>query len=156
MTETNSKPRGEKETWRMDESQAIDLLWDEWKYRHALFWTFLFRWAGAVVTLWVIPFLKPEIFTPVPKLALVFPALAFALTLFSTWLLGAEQRRFAMVNQKYEELRRDHRPPRMARDTFLDRLFAAPIGAGILWLYCLAFATVSFEVGFLLWHHPFR
>jgi len=72
----------------MDEKQAIDLLWAEWKYRHDLFWKSIFRWAGAVLTLWVIPFLKPEVFKPWPKVALAFPILAFLLSLFSAWIIG--------------------------------------------------------------------
>ena len=136
----------------MDEKQAIDLLWDEWKYRHELFWKSLFRWGGAVITLWIIPFLKPEVFKPYPIVSLLFPAMGFLLSLFSAWLLGAEQRRFAMVNQKYHELRGAFLPPRVPRLTRLDRLYALPIGAKVVPLYALLFGVLSVVVGVLLWH----
>src|SRR5207302_2212687 len=63
----------------MEENQAIQLLFEEWKYLHDYFWRSLFRWAGAVVTLWVIPFIKPEIFKAWPKIVLFFPCMAFVL-----------------------------------------------------------------------------
>src|SRR5438105_1214590 len=105
----------------MEEKQAIQLLWDEWKYRHDLFWKSLFRWAGAVLALWAIPFLKPDIFKPWPIVALAFPAMAFLLSICSAWILGAEHRRFITVNQKYEQMRKDFQPPRMPRNTRFDR-----------------------------------
>jgi hypothetical protein len=134
----------------MDEKQAVDLLWDEWKYRHDLFWRLLFQWAGSVVALWIIPFLKPDIFKPYPKAALVFPLLAFFLTLLSAWLLGAEQRRFEMVSVKYDELRQGYLPPRMPKKTFADKLFAARVGASVVWFYGLTFALVSLAVAAIL------
>lgn len=135
----------------MEQKQAIQLLWEEWKYRHDLFWKLLFRWAGAVIVLWVIPFLKPEIFKFRAWVALIFPAAAFILSLFSAWILGAEQGRFSMVNKKYDELRVEFLPPRMPRKTRLDRLFARRIGAGIVLLYGFGFAALSVVVGYFLW-----
>jgi hypothetical protein len=76
----------------IDEEQAIQLLWEEWKYRHDLFWRLLFRWAGAVITLWIIPFIKPEVFKPFPRTALLFPVVALFVTVFSAWgaLVGTD------------------------------------------------------------------
>jgi hypothetical protein len=136
----------------MEEQQAIQLLWDEWKYRHDLFWRSLFRWAGVVVTLWVIPFVKPEVFKPWPKIALFFPAMAFILSLFSAWILGGEQRRFEMVNKRYNDLRERFLPPRVPQDTLIDRLVALPLGIIIVWVYAIALALLSALVLILLWH----
>ena len=135
----------------MDEKQAIDLLWEEWKYRHSLFWQSLFRWAGAVVALWVIPFVKPEVFRPWPRIALLFPMVAFVLSLFSAWILGAEQRRFTAVAQKYNELRKDFVPPRIPANTTWDSLFAAPLGAKVAVVYGISFGLISGGVFVLLW-----
>jgi hypothetical protein len=135
----------------MEQKQAIELLWNEWKYRHDLFWRLLFQFAGAVIVLWVIPFLKPEIFKSRPWIALVFPAAAAILSLFSAWILGAEQRRLTMVSKKYDELRGEFLPPRMPRETRLDRFFAWRIGAGIVLFYGFGFTVLSIVVGYFLW-----
>jgi hypothetical protein len=135
----------------MNEKQAADLLWEEWKYRHDLFWKSLFRWAGAVVVLWVVPFLKPEIFKFRPWIALIFPAAAIILSLFSAWILGAEQGRLAMVSKKYDELRKEFLPPRMPKDTRLNRFFGWPIGRSVVFAYGFGFAALSLVVGYFLW-----
>jgi hypothetical protein len=127
------------------------MLWEEWKYRHDLFWRSLFRWAGAVVTLWIIPFARWDVIKLWPKIALIgFPSVAFILSVFSAWLLGAEQRRFAMVNTKYDEMRQNFAPPRMPRRTKVDRLFARPIGNSIIWVYLFALCLLSASVFVLL------
>ena len=135
----------------MDDKQAADLLWQEWKYRHDLFWKSLFRWAGAVLTLWIIPFVKPEVFKPWPKLVLAFPVTAFLLSMFSAWIIGAEHRRFAAVNTKFNEMRRDYSPPRMPTNSWLDRRFASPVGVWIIPFYGFTFALISVLIAILLW-----
>jgi hypothetical protein len=135
----------------MEEKQAADLLWNEWKYRHDLFWKMLFRWGASVLTLWAIPFLRPVVFKPLPRLALLFPLMAFVLSLFSAWLLAAEQRRFGMVNQMYNELRGRFLPPRMPQETRMGKLLAAPIGATIVYIYGLGLGLLSLVVGWALW-----
>jgi hypothetical protein len=136
----------------MDEKQAAELLWDEWKYRHGLYWKTLFRWGGAVVTLLIIPFIKPEIFSPLPIAALAFPLLAFCVSVFSAWLIGAEQRRFQVVSKKYDELRKDFLPPRLPDTGHWDKFLAAPIGAKIVPIYGVSLAILSIIDGILLWY----
>lgn len=135
----------------MEEQQAVQLLWDEWKYRHNLFWRSLFRWSGAVITLLIIPFLKTDVFKPWPMMALVFPVLAALLSLFSAWILGAELGRFAMVNKKYDELRSNFLPPRLPTKRWLERGYARPIGASLLRLYAAVFLVLSVVAWLLLW-----
>ena len=134
----------------MDEKQAIALLWDEWKYRHGLFWRLFVRCAGSVITLWVIPFLKPDVFKPFPFVSLVFPLLAFVLSVLSVVLFFGEQRRFAMVNEKYNELRRCYEPPRWPKRGFVNRLASLEIGVVLVWFYGVGFALASIGVGVLL------
>src|SRR5207302_2890773 len=98
------------------------------------------------------PFLKPEVFKPWPKVALAFPIMAFLLSLFSAWIIGAEHRRFAAVNKKFDEMRKDYLPPRMPRTTRLDRVFASPVGVWIIPFYGFAFAIISALIGVLLWY----
>jgi hypothetical protein len=140
----------------MENEKAAALLWDEWKYRHDLFWRSLYRYAGSVITLWIIPFLKPEVFKPFPAATLLFPVLALFLSVFSAWLLGAEQRRFAMVNAKYDELRQEFLPPRMPKEGLVDKLFAARVGAYVVLFYVLSLAIGSIVDGILVWKslHP--
>jgi hypothetical protein len=135
----------------LEEKQAIQLLWCEWKYRHDLFWKLLFKFAGAVIVLWIIPFLKPEVFRFQPWIALAFPAAAVIMSLFSAWVLAAEQKRFEMVNKKYDELRIDYLPPRMPKISWRNKLVAARIGAWIVILYGIGFAFLSGVVGYFLY-----
>jgi hypothetical protein len=130
----------------MDEKQAAGLLWEEWKYRHDLFWRLLFRWAGAVITLWVIPFLKPNVFKPWPWVAFLFPVLAFLLSLGSGWILGTEYSCLEMVARKYNELRKDFAPPITE-----NRLYASAYGGRLVWVYAIALALLSLAVCVLLW-----
>jgi hypothetical protein len=130
----------------MKEEQAIQLLWEEWKYRHDLYWRTLLLWGGSVITLWIVPFAKPEVFRPWPKVTLLFPILAFLLAIFSAWLLGAEQRRFEMINQIYSEVRKPFSPPSVPRETITDRLFAIPIGSKIVWVYGAGLSLISLIV----------
>jgi len=125
----------------IDSKVAVNLLWQEWKYRHDLLWKMLFRWAGAVVTLWIIPFLKPEVFNPFPLVALAFPIIALVLSILSAWHLAGEQYRFNLVNAKYRELRGHYAPK--AGEAFRDKFFAIPIGAAMVWVYGVAFALIS-------------
>jgi hypothetical protein len=101
----------------METEKAVELLWDEWKYRHDL---------------------------------------ALFLSFFSAWLLGAEQRRFAMVNAKYDDLRKEYLPPRMPRKGLVDKLFAARVGAWVVLFYVVSLALGSIAEGILLWRslHP--
>jgi hypothetical protein len=133
----------------MDEKQAIDLLWDEWKYRHDLFWKLFFRCAGSVITLWAIPFVKPDIFKPFPLTALILPLLALLLSILSALLLGGEIRRFQMVNEKYNSLRQSYLPHRIPK-TGVNRVLALPIGIALVWFYGVAFTLTSLVVGMLL------
>lgn len=136
----------------MEEKQAIDLLWEEWKYRHDYVWRTLFRWAAAVVVLWIAPFLKPEVFANRPRVAVVFPFVSFILTLFSAWLIGAEQQRLSMVSRKYNELRKDFIPPPMPKKTRWECLLAWPIGTKIVLLfYGFSLSIISGVIFYLLW-----
>ena len=134
----------------MDEKQAADILSEEWKYRHGIWWSAFSRWTGIMVGLWVIPFLRPEIFWARPKAALCFPGIAFILSFFSVWHLSAEYGRMKMVRERLTDLLGNYQPGCMRRDTIVARLVALPIGQTIVWIHGIAFAGISLIILWLL------
>jgi hypothetical protein len=133
----------------IEEKQAIQLFWEEWKYRHDLFWRLLFRWAGAVITLWIIPFVKPEVFKPFPRTALLFPVVALFVTIFSAWVLWSEQIRFDAINKKFKEMRQPYSPP-----TISGTLGARSVGKSLVLLYAISFVGLTGVVFVLLLRVP--
>lgn len=139
-----------EERQKMEEKQAADLLWNEWKYRHELWWSSFSRWTGVMVGLWAIPFIKPEIFDPYPYAALLFPLGALVLSFFSMWHLNAEYARLKMVRDRLDGLLGAFRPPEIPRDKAIDRISALSVGRSIIIAHGVAFVAISIVVSVLL------
>ena len=110
-------------------TEATKLLWEEYKLRQTHYWSSFNRYALAVITISVIPYVKLDIVQPLGKMVLVFPVIGVLLSLACCWVLGAEYQRLRMVRQKYDELlTKRYEPPRMPQDGKWDRLVAHRIG----------------------------
>ncbi len=121
----------------MDESDQTEILWNEWKYRHSVYWNLLFRFGGAIVVLWVIPFVRPEVFAPWRGIASLFPLTALALSVFSTWLLAAEQSRLSAIRRKLCQ-----KCPALG-DSELPAILAVRLAPAIVVLYCMSLSVIS-------------
>jgi hypothetical protein len=109
--------------------EATKLLWEEYKLRQTHYWSSFNRYALSVITISVIPYVKPDVVKPLDELVLVFPVVGILLSLACCWLLGAEYQRLRMVRQKYDELlTKRFQPTRMPQDGLWDRLVAHRIG----------------------------
>ena len=53
--------------------EALNLHWDNYKMRQAHYWQSLNRFTLAIITLWAVPYVKPDLFNSLGKLILFFP-----------------------------------------------------------------------------------
>lgn len=114
---------------QLQPADATRLLWDEYKLRQTHYWGSFNRYALTIITISVIPYIKPDLVEPLGMMVLVFPAVGLMLSLACCWLLGAEYQRLRMVRERYDELLTDQfQPPRMPIEGLWNRLVAQRIG----------------------------
>ena len=136
----------------MERKDILSFLWDEYQLRQQHYWSTFNRFGLAIVTINIVPYVKPDILAPLGSLALVFPFTSLVLSIVSTWLLGAEYQRLRMVRQKYDELLgEDGKIPRMPLKTWRDRRVATPIGSLIAIMFGLGFTAFSLLNAVVLW-----
>lgn len=122
----------------MDKDVAVKFLWEDYKTRLTHYWSSFNRFALAVLTVLVIPYIRPEAVEPLGRSILFLPLTGLLLSLASTWLLGAEYQRLRAVKDKYDELIPSDYKPDPPNKTFLNRLFGRSIGKA---------TTIMFGVG---------
>ena len=111
--------------------------------------------AKAEVPVNVVPYVKPDILTPLGGFVLVFPFTALVLSIVGTWLLGAEYQRLRMVYQKYYKLLREEcEIPRMPLGTWWERRVAQRIGSAVSIMFGVGFSAFSFASGVVLLLYP--
>lgn len=134
----------------MDTEMIVGFLWKEFELRQQHYWETFDRLGLTIVAINIVPYIKPDIRELLGKLVLVFPISSFALSLFSSWLLGAEYQRLRMVYKKYEELLGEE-IPRMPLNSWWQRLFAKPIGLKIAIFFGIGLSSFSLASAFVLW-----
>ena len=129
---------------QLNKNEAIKLLWDEYNLRYTNYWSMFNRFALAILTITVIPYIKPDIVKTLGMLIIVFPIISFLLTLACAWLLGAEYQRLDMVRIKYDELLTEkYQPVKLPTKTLLQQLLAKRIGTRIVLLFLIGFTLIS-------------
>ncbi len=83
--------------------KKAELYWEEWKYRHDVYWKSLNLWGGAVIFLLIGPYTGAVNLTDLGYYVFVFPALAFLLSLFAGWQLAAEYARIVNVTKSLRD-----------------------------------------------------
>lgn len=135
----------------LSKNEATKLLWEEYQLRYTNWWSMFNRFSLAILTITVIPYVKPDILKPLGMLIIAFPAISLLLTMVCTWLLGAEYQRLDMVRQKYDTLLTEkYQPVRLPTKTWLQRLLAKRIGTQIVLLFWAGFMLVSIANLFML------
>ena len=128
----------------MKDDEAIKLLWEEYKLRQTHYWSSFNRFALSILTISVIPYIKPDIVKPLGKVIVVFPIVAFILSIGCTWLLSAEYQRLRMVREKYDELLTpEFQPSPMPRETFWEKIVEKRIGITTSLMFGLGFTFLS-------------
>ena len=134
---------------------AATIRWEEFTLRQQHYWSSFHRFALAIITINVVPYVKPELSTQLGTLVIVFPFTAFLLSLATTWLLHAEYQRLQMVRQCYDALLRGVAPiPPMPRERWWQRLAAFPIGLVTSLLFGVGFTFFSVLNGIVLIFYP--
>jgi hypothetical protein len=118
--------------------EACKLLLDEWKWRHQHCWTVLRQYGLAAVTVSIAPYLKPDLITSLGKAVLLFPALAWMLIMFATWLFAAEYIRCKAVETQYYVLLGDARPPDLGVMRWRNTVVNSQIGWTTLHLFAIS------------------
>lgn len=87
----------------LTKQDILQLHWENYQLRQSHVWRSLERLILAVVTLWAIPFIKPELFKNI-YIILFLPIVALSLSLVGRRLLKAEYNRLIIVIVKFKEL----------------------------------------------------
>lgn len=153
MTEENEKVEWAK------------LIWQEYEYRHGLYWKSIYLWGGAAIALFIAPFLELTV-KDLGSAVFIFPVLGWAISLMGTLHLASESARLGVVISKYNELRGNLKPKwpySDSRRTWLHQAVTESIGSAVTLTFgggLTAFAFV--DVLFLLilknpqnWKLPF-
>jgi hypothetical protein len=120
----------------MDTTEILNFLWAEIKIRQDHYWSSFNKFGLMIITVMVIPFIRPEIADMLGRWIVVFPIISLFLAIICTWYLAAEYQRLRMVRKKYEEMLFTHcEIPRMPRSSIWQRLIAARIGTrtSVIW-----------------------
>ena len=138
----------------MNDEDVVKLLWQEYELRQTNYWNYFNRFSLAIVTISIIPYVKPDIVNTLGKIIIVFPIASFLIALLATWLLGAEYQRMHMVRLKYEELlgaNPNHQIPRMPTDTLWQKIEAFRIGSVLSLIFGFGFTLLSVVNFLVLW-----
>jgi len=89
-----------------DQLKAAELLLDEWKWRHQHCWKSLQRFGITALTIAAVPYIRADIFksSGLQRGTLVFPLVAWLVSLAAAWLYTAEYTRCRPVETKYYEV----------------------------------------------------
>src|SRR5262245_33044349 len=117
-----------------EEKEAIKYIWDDFKMRQAHCWATFNRNALAIITILIVPYLKPDIMKPLGRAVLIFPIVGLILSLVSTWLLGAEYQRLRAVKELYERLLTDKYALKYLNETKIQCCFGWRIGTAMVWM----------------------
>jgi len=109
-------------------SRIAEILWEEWKYRHGVFWDSIYRWGLVVGLITIAPYIRPSMIEDLGVYVLIFPILAFLLGVFSSWHLAAEYSRLSLVDKRFRPFLREFRPGKIKPRTLKNFLFGRSIG----------------------------
>ena len=87
----------------MEDKDILACLWEEVKVRQEHYWSSFNRFALAIITINVVPYVKPELGGQLGLIVVAFPATSILISLVCTWFLGSEYQRLRMVRNAYDE-----------------------------------------------------
>jgi len=121
--------------------EMAKLYWEEFKYRHELYWKLFFRFSYAIIFLLVIPYVHPDELRELADFVRLFPIAGMLLSLVAAWLLAAEYKRVGVTYQKFTDIKIPKYRPIKINLSGLGRILALRIGHVV---------TVTFLAGFLV------
>jgi hypothetical protein len=127
----------------MQEHEVIKIFWEDYKMRQAHYWSSLTRFTLAIITLWVLPYIRPDVVRLLGLLVLIFPAIALLLSVASFWLLGAEYQRLQAVKRRIEGFSDGVFKLTYPSERWWHKFFGAPIGTITTWVFGFVFVALS-------------
>lgn len=97
MDESTNHPNSDKRL------EALQLLWEEYKYRHDLVWRVIFQLTAAIVILSVIPYVNRDVVQVLKWGILSAPLLSIALIIFGFFLMQNELDLFHKIKDEYRK-----------------------------------------------------
>jgi hypothetical protein len=100
----------------MEEKDALELLWAEYKYRHTHIWGTTYKITAAIIAVSVVPYIKTEIMAKLGIFMIMLPIVALGLAVLGFYRIRGELKLFDKIKQKYRELQQRelgiaHDPP---------------------------------------------
>jgi uncharacterized membrane protein AbrB (regulator of aidB expression) len=80
--------------------EAAKLLFEEFKYLHNQFWEAFYKFGLIIVTVNIIPYIKPDIIKVLQSKIVIFPVTGLLITLVASWILVARYQRISKVKIK--------------------------------------------------------
>ena len=138
-----------------EKQHALTLVWEEYKFRQAHYWSSFNRFSLAIIAIQIFPYLRPEVVKPLGTMVVVFPSLALLLTIFCTWLLGAEYERLRVVKASYDKLmksyvKREYIPEGLWQWVFTRRVGTTTTLAFIIGMTLLSIVSAVLLLNFFL------
>ena len=128
-------------------NEWAELIWEEYKYRHDLYWKSIYLWGGAATAIFIAPFFKPELIV-LGSAIFIFPVVGLAISLIGAWHLASESERLGVVGAKYNQIRgAQYSPPWIYKGerTWYQQAVSESIGKAVTVLF-----TFGFGVFFIL------
>jgi hypothetical protein len=131
--------------------KRIELVYQEWQYRHETFWKLYNFWGLLIVVLLASPFLIQDFFK-LGRIGYFIPVSAFVLSCFGGWNLFVEMDRMKAASKRYCDLMDFQCDQIPASEIPLkDRLIQAPIGFhlchGFLWVLSACSVSLLLYMG---------
>jgi hypothetical protein len=84
--------------------KQLQILWDEYKYRHTHIWSTTYKITGAVVAICLVPYANQEILRELGRFSIVLHAVAIGLVISGWARLHRELKLFGKIKDQYRKL----------------------------------------------------
>lgn len=131
--------------------EAVKALWEWRKYRNEVFWNSVYRWALILLGMTIIPYMLPDIIRKLGIYILIFPILAFFISVFAAYLLAVQYKLYKQVDAKFKSLLGNFKPEDIPNKP-INRLFRIAIGKVVVIVF-LTFGIVFELISGLILSH---
>jgi hypothetical protein len=127
-----------------DNLELLKLQFEEFKYRHELFWQLFFRFSLAILFLLALPYAYPTQVAGFKNFIIFLPIAAAIVTIFSYWLLMAEYQRLAAVRRQFKDLRpKGFKQYPLGTDVRFAKFLNRPVGQAVANAFLAGFLILA-------------
>lgn len=125
------------------EIEFAKLYYDEFKYRHDMYWRHFFQFSTFISVLLAFPYLNADKFNNIGIYKVTFPILAIILTLVGAWNLAGEYERIRSTRDKLDELKGKYFIAQKIKFEGIKLILKPHIGTVITLVYLFGFLSLS-------------